>query len=159
MSIESSVNSILSFLAKAHAENMKIVLVTGVFDLFHSEHQAFLHAASEQGDVLIVGIESDVRVKQIKGPGRPKQSQDIRLQQVITHPTVTEAFILPVDFSTPEQHRELIALIHPAVLAVSEHSPHQEKKQAILEEFGGEVRVVRSHNTVVSTTLLLQTQK
>lgn len=159
MSIESSLKPIQAFLAKAHSGNQKIVLVTGVFDLFHSEHQAFLQAASEQGDILVVGLESDVRVRQLKGPDRPRQSQDIRLQQVSAYPAVTAAFILPDDFSTPDQHRELIAKIRPKVLAVSEHSPHQEKKQAILAQFGGQVKVVRPHNPAISTTLLLQNQK
>lgn len=56
---------------KAHREGRKVVLVTGVFDLLHQEHQAFLRAAKQAGDVLLVGLESDSRVKALKGQGRP----------------------------------------------------------------------------------------
>lgn len=134
----------------------KIVLVTGVFDIFHSEHEAFLKAAARQGDILIVGIESDARVRLLKGPGRPVNTQDDR-QEILTHLSyVTAVFVLPEDFSTPEQHRALIAQIRPDVLAVSEHSPHRDKKQAILQEYGGELRVVRPHNPAISTTQILK---
>ena len=39
----------------------RIVLATGVFDLFHEEHGNYLHKAKQAGDVLVVTIESDAR--------------------------------------------------------------------------------------------------
>ena len=133
----------------------RIVLVTGVFDVFHEEHRAFLQKASEVGDVLVVGVESDVRVKEMKGPDRPLFSQQHRFTQVSLYPVVDIAAILPESFSRPEHHRSLIQLIQPHILAVSAHSPHQDKKQLILQEFGGTLRVVHEHNPAVSTTKLL----
>jgi len=69
-------------LHKARSEKQTVVLVTGVFDIFHSEHKVFLQKAKQAGDILLVGIESDVRVTQIKGPGRPINSQQKRQQRV-----------------------------------------------------------------------------
>ncbi len=59
-----------------------IVLVTGVFDLLHSEHKKFLTRAWEQGNILIVGIESDARVKEMKGKGRPIWNQEKRKREI-----------------------------------------------------------------------------
>src|SRR3990172_12032671 len=53
----------------------KIVLVTGVFDLLHDEHRNFLKVAKKAGDFLIVGLESDTRVRALKGVGRPVHDQ------------------------------------------------------------------------------------
>ncbi len=151
-SVSKSLKSVSTFLTRAQDNGKKIVLATGVFDLLHDEHKAFFEAAAKQGDMFIVGVESDVRVKELKGPDRPKQAQGVRLAKVLACAPVSAAFILPEDFSTEEHHKELIALVRPAVLAVSEKTPFIEKKQTILAEFGGVVKVVRKHNPEVSTT-------
>ena len=53
----------------------KIVLATGCFDILHPAHLEFLALAKEQGDVLIVGLETDARVRQLKGKDRPNHHQ------------------------------------------------------------------------------------
>lgn len=135
--------------------NKTIVLATGVFDLFHQEHQKFLQKAKSAGDFLVVGVESDSRVQKIKGIGRPIHKAQQRLQQVSDFPSVDLVALLPEKFNRPEHHRALIALLEPDVLAVSSHSTHQEKKQAILHEFGGTLKVVHKHNPSISTTQIL----
>ena len=49
----------------------KIVFTNGCFDLLHIGHVRYLAAARAEGDVLVVGVNSDRSVRQIKGPGRP----------------------------------------------------------------------------------------
>ncbi len=66
---------ILQKVTNARKRGLKIVLVTGVFDLLHQEHVIFLAKAKSGGDLLIVAIESDMRVKKIKGNDRPIQGQ------------------------------------------------------------------------------------
>lgn len=140
-------------------QGKKVVLVTGVFDLLHSEHIAFLQAAQKEGDVLFVAIESDVRVKAMKGEDRPIHSQLKRKQAIEALNIAHSVFILPEDFSTPDKHRWLIQGIRPHILAVSQHSPHQDKKQQILAEIGGTVQVVLRHNPEVSTTKSIESRK
>jgi len=142
-------------LKKARQLKQVIVLATGVFDLFHVEHQQFLTKAKQVGDFLIVGIESDQRVRQLKGLNRPKQPQNQRLQQVLDHFSVDTAFILPSHFSSPKDHSSLIQSISPHILAVSSHSPHLQKKREILSKHGGRVEVVHHFNPKISTTRLL----
>jgi D-glycero-beta-D-manno-heptose 1-phosphate adenylyltransferase len=49
----------------------KIVFANGVFDLLHVGHVRYLEAARAEGDVLVVGINSDSSTRKLKGPGRP----------------------------------------------------------------------------------------
>ncbi len=49
----------------------KIVFANGVFDLLHVGHVRYLQAAREEGDVLVVGINSDASTRKLKGEGRP----------------------------------------------------------------------------------------
>jgi rfaE bifunctional protein nucleotidyltransferase chain/domain len=49
----------------------KIVFTNGCFDILHIGHVRYLQLARAEGDVLVVGANSDRSVRQIKGPGRP----------------------------------------------------------------------------------------
>ncbi|HYD34853.1 MAG TPA: adenylyltransferase/cytidyltransferase family protein [Vitreimonas sp.] len=140
------------------SEAKKTVLVTGVFDILHHEHVEFLQKAKALGDELVVGIESDVRVAAIKGPGRPINTAAIRKTNLENLGLADEVFILPEAFDKPEHHEALIAQYHPDFLAVSSHTAHLDKKQALLAKYGGQVVVVHDHNPAVSTTQLLQQQ-
>ena len=53
------------------AQGCTIVFTNGVFDLLHPGHVRYLQAARREGDLLIVGINSDSSVRSVKGPGRP----------------------------------------------------------------------------------------
>lgn len=150
--------AILALVEKAHAEQKKLVLVTGVFDLIHSEHILFLTKAKAEGDVLLVALESDVRVREIKGPDRPVTPENLRVQNLEKLQLADGVFILPDTFGKPEHHRQLIHAIKPAVLAVSSHTAHLENKRQILAEVGGEVRIVHQHNPAISTTKILENQ-
>lgn len=59
-------------------QNKKIVLTNGVFDILHSGHIRLLEEAKSKGDFLIVGINSDRIVKQLKGESRPVNSEEDR---------------------------------------------------------------------------------
>lgn len=53
----------------------RVVFTNGVFDLLHPGHVDVLRAAREQGDALIVGLNSDASVRRLKGPERPVRSE------------------------------------------------------------------------------------
>ncbi len=142
----------------ARESGKKIVLVTGVFDIFHAEHKRFLERARKAGDFLLVGIESDLRVQSLKGPNRPINSEEQRWQMVSNQGIADSVFVLPEAFTKPEHYISLIETIRPAVLAVSSHTNHLETKQKILELVGGSVKVVHEHNPRVSTTLLVASE-
>ena len=93
---------------------MKKVFVNGTFDLLHTGHLQLLNFAKSHGDYLIVGIDTDDRVKEKKGPTRPVYNQEER------------AFFLrmlkPVDqvemFSSDEELEALIKGFQPDIMIV-----------------------------------------
>ncbi len=52
-------------------EGTKVVVTNGCFDVLHAGHVTYLEAARREGDVLLVGLNSDASVRQLKGPDRP----------------------------------------------------------------------------------------
>jgi D-beta-D-heptose 7-phosphate kinase/D-beta-D-heptose 1-phosphate adenosyltransferase len=59
-------------------EGKKLVFTNGVFDLLHKGHIFSLSQAAKQGDILIIGLNSDSSVKRLKGDSRPINDQDAR---------------------------------------------------------------------------------
>lgn len=64
----------------AAADGKKVVFTNGCFDLIHVGHVRYLHEARKQGDILIVGVNSDDSVRELKGPGKPFVSEFERLE-------------------------------------------------------------------------------
>jgi D-glycero-beta-D-manno-heptose 1-phosphate adenylyltransferase len=60
----------------------RIVLANGCFDTLHVGHIRYLEGAKKEGDVLVVGVNSDRSVCALKGPGRPILDQKARAQLV-----------------------------------------------------------------------------
>jgi len=63
--------------------NKTIVFTNGCFDLLHKGHTDLLFRASQYGDILIVGINSDKSVKKIKGEERPVEDQNARKKKLL----------------------------------------------------------------------------
>ena len=72
-----SLSEIRKFLRR---QGKVVVFTNGCFDLLHVGHVRYLEAASELGDYLIVGINSDASVRALKGPGRPINPQRHRAE-------------------------------------------------------------------------------
>src|SRR5512139_4063214 len=53
------------------ARGKRLVVTNGCFDVLHLGHVTYLETARSQGDALLVGVNSDEAVRQLKGPGRP----------------------------------------------------------------------------------------
>jgi D-beta-D-heptose 7-phosphate kinase/D-beta-D-heptose 1-phosphate adenosyltransferase len=146
---------VVKVLAEARKKHHRIVLATGVFDIFHAEHRLFLEKAKAVGDILVVGLESDVRVRALKGSTRPIVAEFDRWKMVVAHPSVDTAFVLPEVFFEHEQFLSFIKTVRPHILAVSSHTNHLSSKRKIMRAVQGEVVIVHEHNNRVSTTLLV----
>lgn len=59
-------------------QGRKLVVTNGCFDLLHAGHVTYLENARNHGDVLLVGLNSDASVRELKGPSRPVNNQDDR---------------------------------------------------------------------------------
>ena len=56
----------------------KLVVTNGCFDLLHLGHVTYLESARNQGDALLIGVNSDDAVRQLKGPTRPINAESDR---------------------------------------------------------------------------------
>ena len=65
-------------LAEHRRAGRKIVFANGVFDLLHVGHVRYLQAARAEGDLLVVGINSDASTRKLKGEGRPVLTERAR---------------------------------------------------------------------------------
>lgn len=62
---------------------MRLIFVNGTFDILHPGHRALLKFARQQGDKLLVAIDSDDRIKKLKGIERPIFTQEERSQHLV----------------------------------------------------------------------------
>lgn len=67
--------ALVGVVRRANARGRRVVFTNGCFDLLHAGHVKLLEHARRQGDLLIVGLNSDRSVRALKGPGRPVFSQ------------------------------------------------------------------------------------
>lgn len=112
----------------------KLVFTNGCFDILHRGHVTYLTFARNQGDALIVGLNTDASIRRNKGPSRP------------INPEQDRAFVLgslrAVDyvvlFDEPEP-RDLIGTILPHVLVKGKDWAHYVSGRDIVEAHGGRV--------------------
>jgi len=93
---------------------MKRVFVNGTFDVLHAGHLALLNYAKSLGDYLIVGIDTDERVKEKKGSTRPVNSVEDRTLMLINLKAVDEV----KHFGTDEELENLVKSVQPDIMVV-----------------------------------------
>jgi len=73
-------NEIKNEISKIKSQNKKIVFTNGCFDILHIGHVRYLEQSKSFGDILIVGLNSDLSVKKLKGPTRPINNESDRAE-------------------------------------------------------------------------------
>ena len=125
---------------------MKVVFTNGVFDILHAGHVHYLKFSRDQGDVLVVGVNSDDSVKRLKGPSRPVNGLVDRMAVLAGLQAVAYVVSFPED--TP---MNLINAIKPDVLIKgADYQPHQVVGWDFVRSYGGKlvlVPVVPGRNT------------
>ena len=71
-----------SLLQKARQRGIRVVLANGCFDTLHVGHVRYLAGAKKEGNLLVVGVNSDASVSRLKGPGRPILDEQARARLV-----------------------------------------------------------------------------
>ncbi|HEX2914553.1 MAG TPA: D-glycero-beta-D-manno-heptose 1-phosphate adenylyltransferase [Chloroflexia bacterium] len=132
--------------AEWRTEGKRVVFTNGCFDLIHLGHVRYLEEARALGDVLVLGLNSDSSVRQLKGPQRPLVSQDERAIVMSALRPVDHVVIF--DELTAEA---LIAELQPDVYVKGgdysiANSPQPEGKPLpeadIVHSYGGEVALI-----------------
>ncbi len=127
-------------------QGRRIAFANGCFDLLHVGHIRFLQAAREQGDVLVVGVNSDAAVSKLKGPGRPLLSAPARSELVAALESVDYVVI----FDEPSAEGILRDLRPDVQCKGTDYSSDTVPERAVVKALGGNVRIVgdaKSHST------------
>lgn len=93
---------------------IKTVWVNGCFDILHEGHLKLLKHAASLGDRLVVGIDSDERVRQMKGEDRPINGHSFRKELLESLSFVDKVYI----FETDHQLEEYIAMNQPYAMVI-----------------------------------------
>ena len=115
-----------------------IVFTNGCFDLLHKGHIDLLKRASEFGDKLIIGINSDESVKKIKGDNRPIEDQKTRKKNLLKLKFVDDVYVF--EETTP---LKIIKLICPDVLVKgADYTIHEIVGSKFVSGNGGKVKII-----------------
>ncbi len=126
-----------ALVARVRAAGGTVVFTNGVFDLLHPGHLRYLQHARALGDALLVGLNSDRSVREVKGLDRPITAEHERAELLAALTCVDGAVIF--DESTPHA---LIAALQPDILVKgADWAEHAIVGRDIVESRGG--RVVR----------------
>ena len=119
---------------KMVAEGKKLVFTNGCFDILHRGHVTYLTFARNQGDALVVGVNTDASVKTNKGDLRPICPQDDRAYVLASLRAVD--YVVLFDAKEP---KDLIAQILPQVLVKGKDWAHYVSGREVVEANGGKV--------------------
>lgn len=122
------------------SRGMKIVATNGCFDILHVGHVRFLQAARALGDILIVGVNGDESTRQLKGPGRPVNTECDRAEVVAALACADVVSIFPQVRAT-----DFLRAAHPSVYVKGgDYSPEtlNAEEAALLKEIGAEIRII-----------------
>ncbi|HXO94862.1 MAG TPA: adenylyltransferase/cytidyltransferase family protein [Candidatus Acidoferrum sp.] len=131
----------------------KIVATNGCFDLLHVGHVRYLQAARALGDLLVVGLNGDRSVHELKGAGRPITTQSDRAEILAALECVDLVTIFP-----EIRAMKFLAAVRPTVYVKGgDYSSEtlDDEERAVLKEIGAEIRLI-PFETGYSTSGLIE---
>jgi rfaE bifunctional protein nucleotidyltransferase chain/domain len=132
----------------------KLVATNGCFDLLHVGHIRYLQAARAKGDVLIVGLNADASVRDLKGAGRPLNSENDRAEVLAALECVDLVTIFPELRAT-----RFIEAVRPNVYVKGGDYTSETldaKERAALEKIGAKIDIVPFEKDYSTSRLLKQ---
>lgn len=131
---------------------LRIVLTSGSFDLIHLGHVKYLALAKQLGDVLVVGVDSDAKIRRRKGDDRPMVPEGERLEML--------AHQRPVDliFLKGDEHARwsLIRAVRPDVLVLTADHSYSAADERALLELCGAIEVLERQSAVTTSERIRQ---
>jgi rfaE bifunctional protein nucleotidyltransferase chain/domain len=129
-----------------------IVLTSGSFDLIHLGHVKYLARAKELGDILVVGVDSDAKIRRRKGEDRPMVPEQERLE-LLAHQR-------PVDLIYLTQEEDpswgLIKAVEPDTLVLTADHSYTDEQLARLGEVVGDIQVIERQAAVTTSERIRQ---
>lgn len=124
----------------------KVVFANGCFDLLHVGHVRYLEGARQQGDALVVGVNSDRSVRELKGKGRPLLPQEARAELLAAMECVDYVVIFD-DVTAADILRDLRPDVH---CKGTDYTEATVPEREVVRSWGGRVVIVgdpKSHST------------
>ncbi len=144
-----------SLIDEAHAHGEKVVMTNGCFDLLHPGHIAYLEAARELGDWLVIAVNDDASVARLKGASRPLNTLDHRMQ--VLRGLAAVDWVVPFSEDTPAR---LIRDVRPDVLVKGgDYNVLQIAGADDVPAAGGEVRVLDFVDGFSTTSIIDRVQQ
>lgn len=141
---------LLGLIKQAKMHNQKIVFTNGCFDVLHAGHVQYLQQAKQLGDRLIVAVNSDESVRELKGPSRPLNSLEARMEVLAGLRAVD--WVVSFSEATPER---LITRLLPDVLVKgADYKVEQIAGHESVLKNGGEVKTVPLKSGFSTTNLV-----
>lgn len=135
-----------SLLATHKQRGQHVVFANGCFDVLHVGHVRYLQAARAEGDILVVGINDDASVRNLKGPGRPILDEGARARLVAALREVDYVVL----FSEPTAEALLHALRPDVHAKGTDYTPKTVPERATAKSLGIRVAITgdpKNHST------------
>ncbi|MBN1156897.1 adenylyltransferase/cytidyltransferase family protein [Candidatus Woesearchaeota archaeon] len=142
------------FVEELKKKKKMIVTCNGSFDIMHIGHVWFLQEAKKQGDILIVGLNSDASVKRYKGPNRPVNKQEQRAEMVAALEMVN--FVTIFDELDP---RALLEAIKPHVHCNGEEYGKNCMEAETVRKNGGRLHLIKRFGDFSTTEMIKKIKK
>jgi rfaE bifunctional protein nucleotidyltransferase chain/domain len=139
------------------AAGKKIVATNGCFDLLHVGHIRYLTAARALGDVLVVGINGDQSVRELKGPGRPVTRENDRAEIVAALECVDLVAVFPELRAT-----RFLELVAPDVYVKGgdyDQETLNAEERDVLKKIGARIEIVPLEQGYSTSSLLSRLSK
>ncbi len=124
--------------AKKIKETKTLVSINGSFDLLHAGHLEILKKAKEQGDCLIVALNTDASIKRYKGESRPLIPLKYRLQMLSAL-----SFVDHVTWFEEDDPRKVLSLIKPHVHVNGSEYGEECLEAKTVQDNGGKIHIVQ----------------
>ena len=125
---------------RLRSESQRVVATNGCFDILHVGHVRYLTAARKLGDDLVVGLNGDDSVRQLKGEGRPVNREQDRAEVLAALESVDYVTIFPENRAT-----NFLRAAAPAVYAKGGDytaDTLDPGERAVLDEFGSRIEII-----------------
>lgn len=122
---------------------LKIVLTQGSWDMLHIGHARYIAEAKRRGDLLVVGVDSEEKIRARKGPERPIVPEEERMEMV-SHLRYVDLVTLK-NLKDPKWN--LIKVIRPDTLIITKRQEYTSKEKKELKKYCGEVVALESQAT------------
>lgn len=150
-----SVSKVSSFVKKLKKEGKSIILVGGCFDVLHPGHIIFLQKAKNCGDVLVVLLENDQRVRDLKGVSRPVHNQKQR-GLILSALRFVDCVVMLPFMEKEEEYDRVIGQIKPDIVAVTSGDQTNNHKKRAAKKVGAQLKYVTGMIGNHSTSRILK---